>query len=275
MASQAIINWSSQVPVGYEPSRTLTFMNLSPELPSGSMNFLAFPREIRDQIYKDMLHKPPNGAKYFKSHGWQLSHQFNFAVLRLNKQINEEASQIVYAELSLVLPVITSWSPEWATIDIGLPGTMHIKNVRIDFAVRADYSVANYLYYVRRGISALIQGVVRIIGQLPWLERVQVTHNGVLMDRQTQMSNALDLIYDMNFFSMADDFRYLKPLGRPGPYSNSIVFINKDLLRPTEPGASQWAIEFECIICRPWWTQSRLIDTFQEWVILDQALTAG
>ena len=275
MASQAIYKWSCQVPVGYEPSRTLTFMNLAPELPSGSLNFMAFPREILDQIYKNMLHKPPNRAKYFKTHGWQLSHQFNFAVLRVSKRMYEEVSEIVYAELFLVLPVIRSWGPEWANINIGLPGTMHIRHVRLDIAVRTDYTMANYLFFVRSGVGALIRGVIKSIGRLPWLETVQVTHNGLSMYRGTKISNSLDLMYDMKFFAAIEDFRYLKPIGRSGPYSPSFIHIDKNLLRPTEPGASQWATEFECKILRPWYTQIRLIREFKRWVILDQALATG
>ena len=276
MTSQAIISWRNQVPVGYEPSRTLTFMNFSHEFsPGSSLNFLSFPREIRDQIYEDMLSKPPKPLKYFKTHGWQLSHKFNFAVLRVNKQIKEEASEIVYAELSLVLPVMSSWAPEWANINIGLPGTLNIRYVRLDIDVRTDSTTANYLYFVSVGVGALIRGVIKAIGQLPYLERVQVTHTGVSVSPWTAISSELDLSYDMNFFTFVENMLYLKPLGRLGPLCSSFISLDTRLLRPTAPRSSRWAIEFEVKVRRGWWAQEMLLSACRRWVILDQALRTG
>ena len=152
---------------------------------------------------------------------------------------------------------------------------MHIKNIRVDFAVRTDYTVANYLYYVRRGVSALIRGVIRSSGKLPYLERVQVTHNGVSMYRRTRISNALDIMYDLNLFTELDDFQFLMPLGRPSVQSHSFFFMDKNLLRPTEPGTSQWATEFECRVSRARYKSDYLVYVARKWVILDQALRTG
>ena len=217
MTPQAIIGWNNQVPIGYKP---------------GSMSFMNFPREIRDQIYEDMLEEPQM-TQYFKERGWQLSHKFNFAVLRLSKQVHKELSEIVYAKLWLVLPVIRIWGPEWANLNLGLPGTTHIRYCRIDFQILITYHRRQDRDTCKDGIMALIVDLVKTLSQLPNLEKLQVTHTGLVNYRLSNRIDPLDLEWEMNGFNFLKGLQRILPLGGSldGPCYYTVLEFFKGMWR--------------------------------------------
>ena len=208
MDSETIIRGSSKVPIEDEPSSTLTLVNLSLESPKGTFNLLGLPPELRNKIYQHTLEidkvltREALSTQYPKRTGWGLSHQFNFALLRVNKQVYEEASEIVYSTLSLILIVTDFYGPEWLNLNLHLPGTTHIRVCEVHLAVRVPFLSLEAKRIATKSAGSLILRLREQLNRMPHLEKVHMIHTGTI-DSFAPME--LDLDIELKIFCLLKD----------------------------------------------------------------------
>lgn len=208
MDSEIISKRNSKVPIEHEPSSTLTLMNLTLESPKGKFNLLKLPPELRNKIYRhtleidEVLTREDPSTRYPNHTGWGISHEFNFALLRVNKQVYEESSEIVYSTLSLILIVTDFWAPEWLNLNLHLPGTTHIRVCEVHLAVRVPFISPEAKGIATKGTRNLIQGLRKQFNLMPHLEKVHMIHTGTI-DSFAPME--LDLDFELKFFCLLKD----------------------------------------------------------------------
>ena len=73
--------------------------------------FLKLPLEIRFKIYRELLVKPSGWIRIGKPHYWR--NPYGLSILRLNHQIYEEATPILYSENRAVLYITRCSEKDW------------------------------------------------------------------------------------------------------------------------------------------------------------------
>ena len=186
-----------------------------------------------------------------------MSHQFNFALLRVNKQVYEEASEIVYSTLSLILIVTYSWGPEWLNLNLHFPGTTHIRVCEIHLAVRVSSISLETTRIATKGTGRLIQGLVKQFNRMPHLEKVHVIHTGTV---STIITMDLDLDYELRWFSLLDycqDVTSYKPASKCSAPEKKAVFKHTTLSSFFQMGKfrggskSRYGRAFTCHLQKP------------------------
>lgn len=263
MDLEAIATWRSRVVVGHEPSSSLTFMHLPPALPAGRLHFLNFPAELRNKIYGHALRKrrsfSPRAASLF-SYGWRLSHDFNFALFRVNKQVYKEASSVLYDELSLVLAVTNHWAPEWKNLNLGLPGTTHIRVCEINLAVTTANNTDERMIETFSGTPRLLQGLIKQLNSMPNLRKVHFSHAGTVYTSRPAIYYHYDLDFEIKWFGMLEGFEYVTSYKAiPSLKSEPVVRLSSvaSLLSPLSgqdigsvPDRERYARKFTCYVQR-------------------------
>ena len=142
-----------------------------------------------------------------KHYGWTVSHWFNFDLLRVNKQIYRELSSFVYDIIYLALTVSKAWAPEFANLDLRLPGTTNIRVCEINFAVDIPNVTSNPLPDVRLGVSRVILGVIKQLNRMPNLETVHVWHSGLIYSLEAEFYHQYSLDLELRWFLLLKDYQ--------------------------------------------------------------------
>ncbi|KAF3291413.1 hypothetical protein TWF970_000626 [Orbilia oligospora] len=125
------------------------------------MSFLELPRELRDEIYQLVLLHGFNPRRYGqrgheRTRGRRLSSPPNFSslsILRLNKQIHDEASWVFYTQMVFPIRIVAKWSDrEFDNCDVEYTAPWEV--------IHYQYRKGRYYYTpsIRRYISYMSSG---------------------------------------------------------------------------------------------------------------------
>ena len=138
-----------------------------------------------------------------------------------------ELSDFLYNTMCLVLTVSDAWAPEFANLDIRLPGTTNIRVCEINLAVEIPSVTSNPLSDVTLGISRVILGAIKQFNRMPNLETIHIWHSGLIYSSETQFYYPCCLDQELRSFVLLhayqDTTRYKVPY--QGPAADRYVLL--------------------------------------------------
>ena len=227
------------------------------DLPPGRLPFLSLPSEVKNRIYhyclqeKDIFRPSDKPCKHY---GWTVSHELNFGFLRASKEIYREFSSIMYDTIYLALTISKAWAPEFANLDLRLPGTTNIKVCVINIAVNIPSVTSNPWSDVANGTARVILGVIKQLNRMPNLETVHVWHSGLVYSLEANFYYPSSLDRELRSFLLLKDYQgttgykdhYQAPIAHP--LDDPLLSISLEL--STNDG-TRYGRAFTCHVRRP------------------------
>lgn len=165
-----------------------------------------------------------------------------------------ELSGIVYDTMFLALTVSEAWAPEFANLDLRLPGTTNIRVCEINFAVDISNVTDNPLPAVAQGTARVILGVIKQLNRMPNLETIHVWYSGVVYALQSKLFYRTSLDQELRYFLLLKDYeettKYKVPYHGPvnHPWGCLLLQISEDL---HNNDSTRFGRAFTCHVKRP------------------------
>ena len=165
-----------------------------------------------------------------------------------------ELSGIVYDIMFLALTISKAWAPEFANLDLRLPGTNNIRVCEINFSIDIPNVTDSPLPVVAQGIARLILGVIKQLNRMPNLKTIHVWYSGFVYSLQSKLFHRTCLDQALRYFLLLKDYeettKYKVPCHSPvhHPWVCLLLTISEDL---HNNDSTRFGRAFTCHVKRP------------------------
>ena len=165
----------------------------------------------------------------------------------------QELSGIVYDLMFLALTISKAWAPEFANLDLRLPGTTNIRVCEVNFAVDIPSVTTNSLADVGAGTARSVLGVIKQLNRMPNLETIHVWHSGFVYSIDAEFFYRYSLDQELMWFFLLKDYedttKYRAPYQGPVAHPDGPLLLHiSEKLHNNDP--ARFGRAFTCHVKR-------------------------